>query len=240
MEPAAMFTEDTLLDGRVKLTQPQDGYRVAIDPVLLAAAVPAKAGERVLDIGAGSGAAALCLASRLPDVRVDGIELQPALFALAEQNVARNALQARLRILLGDLLDPPAGFPEGAYDHVMANPPHLPAGGSAPRDEERRLAHQEGTARLADWVRFAARMAKAGGTITFLHRFDRLEELLGLFGKAAGDLCVLPLAPRAGKPPKRVLVQGRKGASGKTVHADTLFLHDATGAYTVALEAVLR
>ncbi|MCE2509989.1 MAG: methyltransferase [Alphaproteobacteria bacterium] len=240
MPTAGTFTEDTLLDGRVKLTQPQDGYRVAIDPVLLAAAVPAQANERVFEIGAGSGAAALCLAARVAGVAIDGIEMQPDLLALAERNVRQNGVAARLRILPGDLLDPPAALREGAYDHVMANPPHLPASGSAPRDAERRLAHREGTADLADWVRFAGRMAKEGATLTFLHRFDRLDELLDLLGACAGDLRVLPLCPMAGRPAKRVLVQGRKGAPAGTARADARALHDAAGAYTPELEAVLR
>ncbi len=235
------LTEDTLLDGRVKLTQPECGYRVAIDPVLLAAAVPAKAGERVLDVGAGSGAAALCLASRLPHVRIDGIELQASLLALAQRNVRQNGFELRLRIRLGDLLDPPLSFRECAYDHVMANPPHFDAAkGSRPAHPGRRLAHVEDVARLSDWVRFAVCMVKPEGTLTFLHRFDRLDELLGLLAGELGAIRVLPLRANAGKPAKRVLVQGRKGAQGEPTHANALLLQDDEGAYTRELEAVLR
>ena len=85
-QPAPMqVTDDTLLDGRVKLRQPRDGYRVAIDPVLLAAAVPAASGEMVLDVGTGVGAAALCLAWRAPESRVVGLELQRSLGQLASR-----------------------------------------------------------------------------------------------------------------------------------------------------------
>jgi tRNA1(Val) A37 N6-methylase TrmN6 len=235
------LTEDTLLDGRVKLTQPECGYRVAIDPVLLAAAVPARPRERVLDVGAGSGAAALCLASRLTDVRIDGIELQASLLALAQRNVHQNGFEARLCIRLGDLLDPPSSFRPGTYDHVMANPPHFEAAkGSGPSHTGRRIAHLEGAARLSDWVRFALRMVKPEGTLTFLHRFDRLDELLGLLVGELGATRVLPLKPNAGKPPKRVLVQGRKGAQGGPTHANALLLQDDEGAYTRELEAILR
>ena len=66
------WTEDKLLDGRVTFLQPRHGYRVAIDPVLLAAAVPARSGDRILDLGSGTGAASLCLAARLQDVHVTG------------------------------------------------------------------------------------------------------------------------------------------------------------------------
>ena len=102
--PAGGATADRLLGGRVVLAQPRQGYRAAIDPVLLAAATPAAAGERVLDLGCGAGAASLCLAARVPAVVVIGLELQPELASLAEQNAAANGLADRVRIVRGDLL----------------------------------------------------------------------------------------------------------------------------------------
>ena len=70
-------TEDALLGGRVRLLQLRRGYRVAVDSVLLAASVEASAGARILDLGCGTGAVALCLAARVPGVTVVGLELQP-------------------------------------------------------------------------------------------------------------------------------------------------------------------
>jgi tRNA1(Val) A37 N6-methylase TrmN6 len=71
-EPA--FTRDALLAGKVALWQPTRGYRVAVDPVLLAAAVEPKAGDRVLDMGCGVAAISLCLLARCPDISVVGLE----------------------------------------------------------------------------------------------------------------------------------------------------------------------
>ena len=87
---AEHLTDDHLLGGRVRFSQPAHGYRVAIDPVLLAAAVPARAGERVLDAGAGTGAASLCLAARVPECRIVGLELQRPLQRIASHNVTQN------------------------------------------------------------------------------------------------------------------------------------------------------
>src|SRR5580692_7243816 len=94
--PILATSDDALLGGRVHLHQPAQGYRVAIDPVLLAAAVPAAEGDRVLDIGCGVGAASLCLAARVPGCRIVGLELQPALAQLAAENAARNAVADRV------------------------------------------------------------------------------------------------------------------------------------------------
>jgi len=124
-------TENGLLGGRVRLLQPARGYRVAVDAVLLAAAVDARPGQHILDLGAGVGAVGLCLAARVPDCSVVGIELQPELAALATRNATLNAAGDRLRTIVHDLAKPlPPDL--GAFDHVVTNPPYLAAAGADP------------------------------------------------------------------------------------------------------------
>src|SRR4029077_13316478 len=116
--------EDALLGGRVRLLQPRRGYRVAVDAVLLAAAVDAGPDQRALDLGAGVGAVGLCVAARLPGCRIVGIELQPELAALAERNAVLNGVGDRLRTIVHDLaLRLPQAL--GKFDHVATNPPYL-------------------------------------------------------------------------------------------------------------------
>ncbi len=123
--PAPDWSEDALLGGRLRLRQPARGYRVAIDPVLLAAAVPAIATDNVLDIGCGAGAAALCLAARVPECRIAGIEAQRELVRLAVENIALNSFEGRVRAMAGDILHPPPRIEPGSFTQVMANPPYL-------------------------------------------------------------------------------------------------------------------
>ncbi len=151
------LTRDRLLGGRVLLGQPAQGYRVAIDPVLLAAAVPADAGARVLDAGAGTGAAALCLAVRVPGCRVVGIELQPALQHIAAANVTDNALASRVEILPGDLTRL-TSCRELRSRHDQSP---LPGRSSAtpPPQPERACAHVEGTP-LDAWLGACLRMLR--------------------------------------------------------------------------------
>src|SRR6185312_5067615 len=99
-------TQDALLGGRVRLLQPARGYRVAVDAVLLAAATAPAAGETVLDLGAGVGAVGLCLAARLANCRVVGIELQPDLAALAGRNASANGMADRVRTIVHDIARP--------------------------------------------------------------------------------------------------------------------------------------
>jgi tRNA1(Val) A37 N6-methylase TrmN6 len=233
--------EDALLGGRVRLRQPVDGYRVAIDPVLLAAAVPARAGEGVLDLGCGVGAAALCLLARQPEARVLGLEIQPELAALAASNAEANGAASQFRVVAGDLLSPPFRANGAGFDHVLANPPYLSAESvRRPGNRSRAIANVEGAARLADWVAAALAFCRPRGTITVVHRADRLDRLLAALTGSAGGIVVFPLWPMHEKDAKRVIVQARKDIKTPTRMAAGLTLHEAGGGYTQVAEAVLR
>ncbi|HYD30916.1 MAG TPA: methyltransferase [Azospirillaceae bacterium] len=233
------ITHDTLLGGRVRLAQPRRGYRAAVDPVLLAAAVPAQAGERVLDLGCGVGAAALCLAARVPGTSLVGLEMQSDLAELGRRNAADSGFGDRVAIMTGDLLRPPA---LGSFDRVMANPPYLrPGAHTAPPVDGRAMAHGEGEARLADWIAAARRLLKNKGWFTIIHRADRLDEIVALLHRERfGSLILFPLWPRAGEEARRVVVSARKGGRGPATLAAGLTLHGEGNAYTPRAEAVLR
>jgi len=234
-------SEGALLGGRVRLRQPVTGYRVAIDPVFLAAAVPAIFGDRALDVGCGVGAAALCLATRVAQCRVTGIERDRELVRLGNDNVALNGLGGRVTVMAGDLLAPPPKLAPGGFDHVLANPPHLAQGtATPPPDPARAAAHVESEADLAAWVRFLLTMVRPKGSITLIHRADRLDAVLAQLSGRAGEIVVFPLWPGAGKPAKRVIVRARKDIATPTRLSPGLILHEPDGHYTAAAEEVLR
>jgi tRNA1(Val) A37 N6-methylase TrmN6 len=238
---APELTEDTLLGGRVRLRQPASGDRAAIDPVFLAAAVPARAQESVLDVGCGAGAASLCLASRVPGCRVTGLDKQRPLVRLAGDNAALNGLGERVSAIAGDLRQPPPRLAPGAFDHVMANPPFLEAGAASPSPNAgKHAAHVEDAADLAAWLRFALTMVRPKGSIVFIHRADRLDALIaGLAGKA-GEITLFPLWPKGGVAAKRIILRARKGIASPCRLAPGMILHGADGQYTEAAEAILR
>ena len=231
-------TEDAILGGRLRLRQPSKGYRTGIDPILLAAAAPASA--RALDLGCGTGAAALCLARRLPEVEVAGLEIQPGLAALAKENVRLNGLEGRITIHEGDLLQPPVLL-SGDFDLVMANPPFHAAGqATAPADPGRARGHVEGAADLARWISQALKLAGPKGHLLAIHRPERLGDFLALLEGRAGGITVFPLWPGSGRPARRILLLARKGSAAPMTLAAGLVLHEADGRYTAAADAVLR
>lgn len=224
-----MFAEDELtcdhfLDGRLRILQPRRGYRAAMDPVFLAAAVPARPGQTVLELGCGVGVASLCLGVRVPDLGLVGLELQPDYAALARRNA--QAAGMPLEVVEGDLSSPPAALRARSFDHVMANPPYYPPGGGTPAsDRGRERALREDTP-LAQWIQTAIRRLRSGGWLTFIQAADRLPDLMAGLDRRVGDIRVLPLAPRIGREARRVIVQARKGGRGPFRLLAPFILHD--------------
>ncbi len=209
--------------------------------MLLAAAVPAEPLQLVLDVGCGSGAAALCLAARVPQCRVIGFELQRDLVRLTSDNAALNQMSARVSAIAGDLLQPPPRLSPGMFDHVMVNPPFIAEGRGTPAaNPAKALATMEAGANLADWARFALAMVRGKGTVTFVHRADRIDALLAQLSSRAGEITIFPLWPAAGRAASRILVRARKQVATPARLLPGLILHDADGRFTPAADAVLR
>lgn len=227
-------TEGTLLGGRVRYAQPARGYRTGIEPVLLAAVVPAVPGQAVLEAGTGAGAALLCLATRVPGLVGTGIERDPAMAALARRNCADNAVP--YTVLTADIAVPYHGPP---VDHALANPPWHDPTSTLPPGALRAAATHRASSGLAPWVHTLAAALRPGGTLTLILPVTLADAAGHLLHRAAlPSLTLVPLWPRAGQPAKLVLLQATGGPAG-TRTTPGLVLHDGPG-YTAAAEAVLR
>ena len=236
-------TRDSFLGGRIEIRQPAEGYRAGGDPVLLAAAIKAKPGAEVLDLGCGVGTASLCLLARLPGIAVTGLEVQPELASLAAVNAAANHLAERFTVQTGSLLAPPDCLRERLFDQVMTNPPWLEAASNQkPRTASKSTGHLESeTAGLAVWLRQAVKFLKRKGTLTVIHRADRLGDLLAaLAPMPVGGVRILPFWPKRGQPAIRVLVSARKEVKTPAELLPGLLLHEEDGRFTAAAEDVLR
>ena len=228
--------QDRFLNGKVLASQTADGFRSGLDAVMLAASVPAAAGDEILELGSGAGVAALCLAARIPGCLVRGLEIDARLVALATANADANGVSDRVHFSVGDALAPPAEF-RREFAHVFCNPPFHGEEGQASPDAARAAAlHDAG--KLGDWLRAGLKRTASGGTFTAILRADRLGEALAALPHR-GTL-VLPLWPKAGVQAKRAIVQVRKGARHPLGFLPGLILHQEDGRYTREADAVLR
>ena len=237
-------TTDAFLGGRLQVIQPRRGYRAGADPVFMAAAVPARAGETVLELGCGTGVAMLCLLIRVPGVLVTGIEREAATATLARQNLTANDLTASVET--ADLIALPRHLRDQSFDHVMANPPFFDRSqGSSAKDMGREAGRGAETP-LSDWIDCAVRRLAPSGTLTLIQRAERLPECLDALDNRMGDTTVLPFAPRRGKAAKLVVIQSRKGAKGAFRLLAPFELHEGdrhvsdSESYTEAARDILR
>jgi tRNA1(Val) A37 N6-methylase TrmN6 len=243
-------SEDAVLGGKLRLRQPLRGHRVGHDAILLAAATGGRAGEQAVDLGAGVGAAGLALAARARGLDVTLVEIDEALCPLAADNARRNRLDDRVRVLCLDAENcqslAAAGLLPGSIDRVLMNPPfNDPARQNVSPDPRRRLAHAGPPGLLPRWAATAAWLLKPQGVLTLIWRADALSDVLGALSGEFGNIAVLPVLPRPGAAPIRVLVRAVKANHLKTCQASQvdyppLTLNDEQGRPTAAAEAVLR
>ena len=232
-------TDGALLGGRLSYRQFRYGYRTGIEPVLLAAAIPARPGQRVLEAGCGAGAGLLCLCARVPRLSGMGVEADPGTAALARHNWVANRMD-RLTLHEG----PVAGLPEsvGMFDHAFANPPWHRGDASASPFGRRDLARRGRPELLEEWITALSARLRSGGTLTLilpaaLHA--RASSVMQAVG-GLGGITLLPLWPKPGMAAKIVLLQARRNSAADAVMRPGLVLHRDGGGYTDAAEAILR
>jgi tRNA1(Val) A37 N6-methylase TrmN6 len=237
----AGLTMDTTLDGllnkRVVLEQPAEGFRVAVDTVLLAAAAPAQNGQRVLDMGCGVGGVIFCLIARMPGLRITGIDIQEELLAICRKNIEHNKCADRVDAVLADA----TSFVESDFDHVVMNPPfHEEARHAVSDNKIKRTANAEKTGELPLWLASAAKALKPSGILTLIHRADRQDEILLEATKYFGTVDILPIISKMGAAPKRVIMRMHKGGPVKVNSCKSFVLYGDNGRYNEGAEAVIR
>ena len=230
-------TEGHLLGGRVRYAQPRSGFRSGIEPVLLAAAVPVRPGERVLEAGSGAGAALLCLAARVAGISGVGVERDPALVALAARNAAANSCH-ELAFLAADIAEAPD---IGRFDHALANPPYHSALGTASADASRDAARRAPADLFTLWAASMGRRLRPRGTLTWIVTAAVLPACVAaLTAAGCAPTAALPLWPRVGQDAKLVLLHGVKGGRAGFRVLPGLVLHAGAAGFTQDAEMILR
>ncbi len=228
------LSQGTLLGGRVRYAQPTDGYRTGIEPVLLAACIPARPGQRVLEAGTGSGAGLLCLMARVPGLVAQGVEIDPAMAAIIRGNLVANAFEATIHV--GNVAD---AARHGPVDHAFANPPWHDPAGTLPASPARARAKHRAPEGLTCWVEGLAGAVAAKGSLSLALPTVLMAQATGLLLAAGfGRITALPLWPRPGVAAKLVLLQARRGAPATRLLPGLVLHHGSQ--FTPAADDVLR
>lgn len=238
-EPDFEVVENALLGGRVRLRQPARGYRAGMDAALLAAAVAARPGERLIEAGCGPGAVLMQVAARQPGVVLGGIEREAAMAALARDNAALNGVEVDIRT--GDVSDGFRALNLAPSDWAVSNPPFFDDPGALRPPAPGKRAAWMADDGLAAWTEFLLKAVREGGRIVLIHRADRLADLLALLGDKAGSFSVRPIHAHADEPAKRVLIQAIRTGKAPLRLLPPLVLHERGGPkHSPEAEAILR
>lgn len=230
-----------VLGQRVRLLQPDGGFRTALDSIMLAAACRLKDDDSILDLGCGVGGAGLCALARVPNTHLTGIDIQSHHIKLALQNAAQNAMAERTEFLTASVLtyEKKAG---SLFHHIICNPPYMDAGAHAPSPSKAKATahgHQDNI-KIKDWIDCAFRNLKSRGSLTLIHRADQTDKIIQALGKRFGSTEIIPLWPKQGREAKRVIIRTIKDRRSPATLHPGIILHKDNGDYTVQTEEILR
>jgi tRNA1(Val) A37 N6-methylase TrmN6 len=242
----ASLTEDAFLGGRLRVLQPEKGYRAGIDAVFLAASIPIHSGDTIFEAGIGVGVASLCVLARQNNIHVTGMEITARYAMMCEENAKRNGFAENIRVIHADVKEALrkdlSHLPQhGTFAHAFANPPYFEDGKVTPSPSLLKAqAHSFGPDDLELWIKVMYQMVALRGTVTLIHRPDTLGRLLTCMEEKFGDIRVAPLYAREGTAASRVIVQGVRGSKAPMQLLPGLVLHGEGNGFTADADVILR
>lgn len=233
-------SNDHLLNSRIVLEQPREGYRIAVDTLLLASTVSHEQGARILDMGCGVGGVMIAIACRLPDVQITGLEIQNELTALCIKNIHRNKYTDRLNLKECDVKNIPAHM-HGQFDHIVMNPPfHDAVRHDGSPNKSKKRAHLEQAGEIEQWLASAAQATHDTGIMTMITRADRREEIITKMQIHFQEVQIKPIWSNTKGKCKRIILRGAKSKTAQLIERDPFILYGTDGRYSQAGDDLLR
>ena len=230
-----------LLNKKIALFQPKQGFKTSQDAVLLAAACPAKNAESVLDMGCGVGGALFSLLWREPDLDMTGLEIEQIYLDLAQKNATENDMTAHF--INGDANDFRVNQPKDRFDHIICNPPyfdpqrHVPS----PIDIKAKAKGYQSDAETIDlWIKSARDNLKSKGSFTIIHKAEKLDHILALLKKSFGATEIIPIYSKVNEPAKRVIIRSYKDRHSPCLLHAPIIMHDVNTKSSKISDLLLR
>ena len=225
--------DELLIDG-LQIIQKAGGFRFTLDSVLLAHFISLKENDKLVDLGTGTGIIPLILTSRVKNIKITGIEIQPEIAEMARRSVALNHLSDQIDIMEEDLRGIHKTLGGGIFHAVTANPPYGALGDGLLNPEPAKAqARHEISCSLEEVVLAASKLLNYQGRFALVHRTERLAELFELLRR-------YQLEPRRlrfihsylDKPARHLLLEARKNAPSDLQILPPLVIYDSPGQYT--------
>ena len=225
---------DDLQRSGLRIIQNPSRFCFGMDAVLLSGFVQAKEGERLLDLGTGTGILPLLLSAKTDAAHLTGLEIQEESAEAARRSVALNRLQERISIVTGDIKEADRLFAAASFDVVTSNPPYMTGGhGLTNPDAPKAIARHELLCSLEDVVRAAARLVRPGGRFYLVHRPFRLAEIFAALHEHHLEPKRLRMVhPFIDAAPNMVLIESVRGARPRLTVEKPLIVYERPGVYT--------
>ena len=239
--PAQVHTTDRFFNGKIIVKQHKTGYRFSIDAILLAAFANPGKGDRVMEVGTGCGIIPLLLAYRNKVLKIYGVEIQKALAELAVENVALNGLQDRIEIIPGDIKRLKFDRIHQPVDLMVSNPPYRSVdSGKINPDTQKARARHEISVTLPDILDAGRRFLKISGRLVIIYPAERAVDLIkGMREFGIEPKFIQMIYSYENAPAKFVIIEGIKGGGAEVKIAPPLYIYNADGTYTAAVEKMM-
>jgi tRNA1(Val) A37 N6-methylase TrmN6 len=221
----------------LRIIQNTQKFCFGTDAVLLSHFAGIKKGDKVADLGTGTGIIPILLAGRMADAEICGIEIQQDMVEMANRSVQLNNLESRIRIIGGDLKDAPVILGKGRFTLVVSNPPYKKAGcGIVNPHDAKAIARHEILCTLEDILSTASRLLVQGGRFAMIHQTDRLMDILmGMRQYNLEPKRIRLIHPQPNKAPNLVLIEASLHGKPHLQWMPPLFIYNENGQYTEEL-----
>lgn len=225
---------DDLQRNNLKIIQKTDGFCFGMDAVLLSGFASAKAGEKVLDMGTGTGIIPLLLSAKTEGEHFTGLEIQEEIAGMAARSVALNCLEEKIEIVKGDIKEASRIFGAASFDVVTTNPPYMnDAHGLKNPTEVKAISRHEVLCTLEDVVREGAKVLKPGGRMYMVHRPHRLIEIINTMTKYKLEPKRMKMVhPFKEKEANMVLIEAVRGGGAWLKVEAPVVVYKEPGVYT--------
>jgi tRNA1Val (adenine37-N6)-methyltransferase len=224
----------------LKLIQKKDGFCFGVDAVLLANFADIKKGDRVIDLGTGTGIISVLLAGKTEAEKVTGLEIQPQVAEMAERSIKLNNLESRVNIVCGDIKNTVQHFGASSFDAVVTNPPYMNNGGGLvnPTDSLA-IARHEIMCTLEDVIKASSKLLKPGGRFAMVHRPDRLVDIIFLMRTCGIEPKFIRFVhPSPYKKANILLIKGTRGGKPQLKMMEPLYVYDEKGDFSKEIDEI--